>query len=804
MKILRVVLVSFLVLILMGAIAGGVFIRYSSRKALPDYNKDVVMNNISDSVLVIRDATGMPHIYANTEKDLYQAAGYLMAQDRMWQMDLLRRLTTGRLSEILGKDLVETDQLFRALHFTQKSRIIIDSCSAEVNSYLQAYADGVNQYLEDNWGKLPPEFSILGYEPEPWEPIYSLNLIGYMSWSLTAGWSTEDFLFRLQEKLESRQVQALIPDINYQETYVYPELGKGEEEAVVLLKRGNSKISELGLQVFMASNNWAVSPSKSANGKAIMANDMHLELNAPGIWYQMHQVVEGKLNVSGLVLPGQPFIICGHNEDVAWGMTNVSVDNIDFYLETLKEEDTTQYLLDGEWKDLRLEKEIIYTKEGDTIEVFNRFTHRGPIISKFKDFNDKAVSMRWMGNEYSNEIKTVYLFNRMRNWEDFREAARTFVAISQNIVYADKEGNIGMLTAAGIPIREGKGIFVYPGDTSLYDWKGIVPFEELPAVFNPERGFVASANNRTVGEEYPYYISNWFDTPHRVNRIVEMLTEEGKLSVEDMKAIQSNHQSKLAENVLPFYLEVIAGKVQTGTEFMQTVHSLLETWDYNFGIESVEATIFEQMNIEFLNLLFRDELGDSLYREFLGNTLFSRFILDKIAIERNSPWFDNINTTDKAENAEDLVFSALENTIDHLRKRLGNELTGWQWGKVHTLTLEHPLGSVDALNRAFKLNRGPYSVGGSSHTVSPFSYSMNNPFKAFHGSSQRHIYIPGEWDQSLIIIPTGISGIPASDHYCDQTEKYLKYEYNPELFSREVVFENKAYSMKFFKDQDKD
>ncbi|MGC9343132.1 MAG: penicillin acylase family protein [Bacteroidales bacterium] len=804
MKILRVVLVSFLVLILMGAIAGGVFIRYSSRKALPDYNKDVVMNNISDSVLVIRDATGMPHIYANTEKELYQAAGYLMAQDRMWQMDLLRRLTTGRLSEILGKDLVETDQLFRALHFTQKSRIIIDSCSAEVNSYLQAYADGVNQYLEDNWGKLPPEFSILGYEPEPWEPIYSLNLIGYMSWSLTAGWSTEDFLFRLQEKLEPRQVQALIPEVNYQETYVYPELGKREEEAFVLLKSGNSKISELGLQVFMASNNWAVSPSKSANGKAIMANDMHLELNAPGIWYQMHQVVEGKLNISGLVLPGQPFIICGHNEDVAWGMTNVSVDNIDFYLEILKEEDTTQYLLDGEWKDLRLEKEIIYTKEGDTIEVYNRFTHRGPIISKFKDFSDKAVSMRWMGNEYSNEMKTVYLFNRMRNWEDFREAARTFVAISQNIVYADKEGNIGMLTAAGIPIREGKGIFVYPGDTSLYDWKGIVPFEELPAVFNPERGFVASANNRTVGEEYPYYISNWFDTPHRVNRIVEMLTEEGKLSVEDMKAIQSNHQSKFAENVLPFYLEVIAGKVQTGTEFMQTVHSLLETWDYNFGIESVEATIFEQMNIEFLNLLLRDELGDSLYREFLGNTLFSRFLLDNIAIERNSPWFDNINTTDKAENAEDLVFSALENTIDHLRKRLGNELTGWQWGKVHTLTLEHPLGSVDALNRAFKLNRGPYSVGGSSHTVSPFSYSMNNPFKAFHGSSQRHIYIPGEWDQSLIIIPTGISGIPASDHYCDQTEKYLNYEYNPELFSREVVFENKAYSMKFFKDQDKD
>jgi penicillin amidase len=801
MKIFRVVVVTFLVLVLMGAIAGGVFIRYSSRKALPDYSKDLFLENLKDSVKVYRDGTGMAHVYAEEEMDLYRTVGYLMAQDRMWQMDLLRRLTTGRLSEVLGKEMIETDQLFRALHFTQKSRVIIDSCSEEINNILRAYADGVNEYLQDNRGKLPPEFSILGYEPEAWEPEHSLNLIGYMSWGLTMGWSTEEILFRLQNKLEPELMQELTPELEYYRTYVYPELFNKEDEAVALLKSGNGMIDKLGLQVFMASNNWALAPEKSEEGKAILANDMHLELNSPGIWYQMHQVVKGKLNVSGLVLPGQPFIICGHNEDVAWGMTNVMVDNMDFYLETLHEKDSSLYLLDGEWKDVRFEKEVIYTKEGDTITVYNRFTHRGPVISRFKDFDSNVVSMRWTGNEYSNEMRSVYLFNRMRNWEEFNEAARTFIAISQNIAYADKEGNIGMITAAGIPIRKGKGIFVYPGDTSLYDWTGIVAFEDIPQSFNPESGFVASANNKTIGDDYPYYISNWYDTPHRIDKILEVLSEDRKFSVEDMKTLQANQQSKFAETVLPFYLKESRELVESGSERLQTVYSLLETWDYTLSVESVEASLFEQLNYEFIEQLLKDEMGDSLFSDFLGQGLFSRYILDRIARTGESKWFDNVNTPDKKENAGELVFTAMKTAVKKLSDRLGEDISGWQWGKIHTLTLEHPLGSIDALNRAFKLNRGPYPVGGSSHTVSPFSWSLKRPFKANHGSSHRHIYIPGDWDGSLIILPTGISGIPASAHYCDQTRKYLDYEYNPELFSEARVKENHVYMMSFYREE---
>jgi len=240
-------------------------------------------------------------------------------------------------------------------------------------------------------------------------------------------------------------------------------------------------------------------------GKTLMihrvkkANDMHLGLNAPGIWYQMHQVIEGKLNVTGVTLPCTPFIIAGHNEDISWGFTNVTVDDLDFYLETINPADSNQYLLDGEWQDMRIEEEKISVKgEDESVIRINRFTHRGPVVSEFKGVRDKVMSAHWQGNEMSNEVRTVYLLNRAGNWEEFRDALKTFTSVSQNAVYADRFGNIGLQTAAGVPIRHSGGILVYPGDTSLYDWQGVVPFEDLPYSFNPESGYVSSANNKTV------------------------------------------------------------------------------------------------------------------------------------------------------------------------------------------------------------------------------------------------------------------------------------------------------------------
>jgi penicillin G amidase len=798
MKTLRTILLSLLILIILATVAGGIFIQYTAKKALPDYNHNIVLSGLTSDVQVSRDSFAIPHIVAQNEHDLYRATGFLLAQDRLWQMDLIRRVTTGRLSEIFGKDLVSADQLFRSLRFSEKSRKVIDSCDVEVVACLQAFADGVNQYISENSKKLPPEFTILGYKPEPWEPLHSANLIGYMAWDLAMAWQTEVVIYRAGELVDDAHVKELIPDMEMQKQYIHSDsLLPAKAQFISELDHIDRVIKNLGLEVFLGSNNWVVSGIKSKTGKPILANDMHLGINAPGIWYQMHQEVPGKLNVTGLVLPGQPFVICGHNSKIAWGMTNVMVDDMDFYIETLSKEDTGLYKLDGKWIPLKTQKEIIYTKEGDSVIRYNRFTHRGPVISTFKGIKNNVVSMHWTGNEYSNEMMAVYRFNRAGNWKEFREAAKTFKAVSQNIVYADVEGNIGMQTAAGVPIRKGNPVLFARGDTSLYDWTGLVPFDELPSTYNPACGYLVSANNRTIGDKYPYYISCWFDLPNRYQAIVEDLTSKEKLGVEDFKAIQSDQNSRYAKKMVPVFLESLEAGKEELSEVAKEALDVLSKWDFTMPVGSVASSIFEQTYVELTRVIFEDELGPDLYKKFIEQDLMPTYLIDGLRVKKESLWCDNILTKDKKESFNDNILEAFKAAVLALQGKLGNDVMKWQWGKIHTLTLMHPLGKVSILNKAFNLNRGPFPVGGSYHTVSPYSYPFETPFLANNGSSHRHIFTVGDWDNSLTVIPTGESGIPASMFYCDQTAIYLNYRYHQDPFSQESVAELKEFSMKF-------
>jgi penicillin G amidase len=798
MKILRTLMIGLLILVILAFVAGGVFLRYTSRKALPDYSRDIALNGLSAEVTVSRDSFAIPHILASSEYDVYRATGYLMAQDRLWQMDLLRRLTTGRLSEIFGKDLVSADQLFRSLRFTEKSKTVIDSCSTEIKACLQAFSDGVNQYIRDAGNKLPPEFTILGYKPEPWEPVYSANLIGYMAWGLTTPWTTETVIYKTAAKAGDAYAKELIPDKDLQKFYIHNNCQLPEKaELVSELDHVNRLVKELGLEVFQASNNWVVSAVKSKTGKPILANDMHLDLNAPGIWYQIHQEVPGKLNVTGVALPGQPFVICGHNDRIAWGMTNVMLDDMDFYIETLSPADTSRYKFNGEWLPLKTVKESIATKEGDTIVRYNRFTHRGPIISGFKGIGDKVVSMRWTGNEYSNELVSVYKFDRAGNWNEFRNAASTFISVSQNAVYADVDGNIGMQTAAGVPIREGNPVMFYPGDTSLYDWKGLVPFDELPSSYNPTCGYLASANNRTIGDSYPHYISAWYFLPFRYQAIVEGLTAQEKLGVDEFKAIQADQRSRFAAKLAPFFLENLSSRTSEMDATAKTAYDLLGKWDFSMPVLSVQSTIFEQTYLELIRVIFADEMGEDIYGGFTEGDLMAAYYIDALTVKKESIWFDNIRTTDKKESLNDDILAAFTVAVNTLKGRLGDDVSKWQWGNVHNLTLYHPLGKVKMLARAFDLNRGPYPVGGSYHTVSPYTYPFSDPYNANNGSSHRHIFTVGDWDNSQTIIPTGESGIPASKFYCDQSPLYVKYIYHADPFSTESVEKHREFVMKF-------
>ena len=780
-------------------ICGLLFIHDLKTRALPDYNKDLKLSGLIADVTVLRDSFAIPHIYAENEHDLYLAVGYAMAQDRLWQMDLLRRVTQGRLSEILGNELVDADMLFRSLRFTEKSGKVFGAADVNMRSCVESFAEGVNQFIRQAGTNLPPEFGILGYKPEPWLPEHSLNLIGYMAWDLSTGWTSEVLLDQMRQKLGADLSKYMLPDIDsVHKTVIYPDFKLDKSTAEVLTKLSNttSIVDELGLDAFQGSNNWAVAGKKSTTGKPLLANDKHLGLNIPGIWYQMHQVIPGKLNVTGVVLPGQPMVIAGHNDSIAWGFTNVMTDDADFYQETINPQNPDQYKLNGAWKDLIKVEEKIRIKGGDSILRVNRFTHRGPIVSELKSLKDKVLSMKWLGNENSNEIKSVYLLNRASNWTDFRNALRTFVSVNQNAVYVDVRGNIGLQSAIGIPIREGNRTLVYPGDTTRYDWKGLVPFEELPYTYNPECGYVASANCKTAPADYPYYISDWYILPYRMNRIVEMLKEKEKFSAEDFKRMQGDQKSKLAEKFIHYFLSHLASKSDL-SEPEKTVYELMKNWDYTMLKERAEPLIFEKWYYLTGVNLVKDQMDSLLLSQFVGQKIFFENFMENMRIAPSNAWADDIKTKSVTETFGDIIGLSFQQTVGELSSEFGADPAGWKWGNPHTITLAHPLSKVRILDRVFNLNRGPYSVGGSFHTVSPYENPMNKYSEVKHGASERHIFDAGNWDRSLTVIPTGTSGIPASKHYCDQTESYVTNKYHSDFVTRANVEGAMLYKMKF-------
>ncbi len=790
MKTLKRVLVGVLVLAVIVIVSGFYWLHHIKTAAIPDYSKDIQIEGLTAEVNIFRDSLGIPHIYTDNATDLYRAVGFAMAQDRLWQMDLLRRVTQGRLSEILGKDMVKTDILMRALRIQEKSEKILDKSTPEIIQALEAFSEGVNVYIANN--PLPPEFKILTYSPEPWKPVHSVNLIGYMSWDLTSGWGTEILMHQLQGKVSTNQIEQLIPKTEYQKMAIYKDFHSPEVKIGETILSAGNRLEELGAQIFYGSNNWAVSGKKSKTGKPLLANDMHLGLMSPGIWYQMHQNIEGKLNVTGLVLPGQPFVIAGHNDSIAWGMTNVMVDDLDFYAEKLNE-DSTKYLLDGKWKDLLIKTDAIKIKGEDDFENILRFTHRGPIVSNFKKGADVPISIHWLGNEMSNEIRSVFLLNRANNWVDFRDAVKTFTAVSQNIVYADVTGNIGLQCCAGVPIRAGNGVQIYPGDSSKYDWTGLVPFEELPFEFNPERGYVSSANNKTVPDDYPYYISHWFALPDRIDRIREMLEEKELLGIEDFEAMQRDVKSKKAEYFIPIFLAAIKAEPNLNEKESESLKKL-EEWNYELTSESVAASLFEIMYRKVCENLIKNDLSPEIYEDLKGQRMLLENLLLNIQTEKTSEWIDD-KTTTETETFENIITRSFKQTVADLTAENGENTDNWNWGKMHTFTIQHPLGKVEILDKVLDLNKGPFEMPGSYHTVCPYSYSYNNLYKVNHGASHRHIFDVSNWDASKTIIPTGTSGIPASDFYLNQTEMYINNQYHADAFSKTEVEKAAKFKM---------
>lgn len=786
LRFFQIVLVLLIVLFSVGLI----FVNKTSIRALPTYTGEIDLKNLTSEVHVYRDDAAIPHIYAQNAEDLYRAVGYTMAQDRLWQMDLLRRATTGTLSEIFGKRMLDTDMLLRALRITQKSQNIMKTLDPEMRLALYAYADGINQYIDELGKDLPPEFTILRYKPAHWEPVHSLNMIGYMSWDLACGYGNEMGLYKLTQAVGSEKANSmLMQDLNHK-TAVYSELNTVINDS--LLSGSMHRLDELGLVgVFHGSNNWAVNDKKSRDGSAIMCNDMHLGYGAPGIWYQMHCVIENELDVTGIAVPGQPLIVCGHNDDIAWGMTNVSLDDADMYLETLNE-DSTEYFLDSAWVPLTAVNEVIKIKGGDVVTKTQLYTHRGPIISQYKNIKNEAISMHWLGNEESNELKGVWGLNRASNWGEFRKAASEFRSISQNICYADVDGNIGLQMVGAVPLRQGTPYTIYPGETSLYDWTGFVPFDENPRVYNPESGYISSANNKITTDEYPHYISIWYDVPYRINSIRRMLDGGSAFTAKDMENMQLDKTNGL---YLDMKTRLIAALKDASLDKREkTAYGIVASWDGVNSSKGPAPYIFEAFYRNFFENSVKDDVDSVLYEEILHRSGFVRNFMVNTWHDPESPWLDNAST-DTVETLNDVIRLSFKETVAEISDEQGRKPESWNWGKVHTLTLEHALGSVAVLDKVFHFNRGPIELGSNNMAACPYVYRYYAPYVVKHGPSHRHIYTCGDWDNSRTIVPTGTSGIPASDYYCDQSEMFFSGDYRRDVVSKRRVQEEAKFHL---------
>ncbi len=790
---LKKILIGILSIIVLLLFAGYFYVQSLIKGPQPNYSQNVNLSGLSDKVTVVRDKWGMPHIYAQNLPDLYRVLGYVMAQDRLWHMDLLRRATQGRLSEIFGKDFVQTDLLLRALQITQKSEYLYTQLPDSIRTFLIAFSDGVNQYIHSA-KKLPLEFKILGYKPEDWTPQNTLNLVGFMAWDLTGGWNEDIYLWKALQKVDSLRFNELVPKY-YNAPVIYKEFKLGPNVSMTNdLEKITDNLRNLGIIAFTGSNNWAVAPQKSVYGKPILANDMHLGFGIPGIWYQVHLKVPGKLDVTGVTIPGAPGVVAGHNDSIAWGMTNVMLDNVDYYIETVNK-DTTAYLLNGQWKPFKITYQKIVVKGGDTVTKKLLFTHRGPVVSGLKGINDKVMSINWGGyDSLSNELMGVIMLNFAKNWNDYLAAVKHFRSVAQNIIYADVKGNIGIHVGAGIPIRKGPAYLPFNGDTTLHDWKGWVPFDQLPYEFNPKRHFVASANNKSAND-YPYYITQYYAPGYRYGRIVQMLESKDKLSAKDFMKMHTDWKSMLVEKSLPIINRYLAS-MQFNSSVANKARDILAKWDGVMSADGIAPMLFEEFYHQYLLAAMEDELGYNLAFKITSNKLLSGNLFLRLLKGQANAWIDNVKTPD-IENQQWLIKTAFERTLDTLKKDMGADINKWQYSRRHYLVLQHPLGKVKILNLLFKLNRGPFYVGGSWHTVSPYAYHYGKIMKVYHGASQRHIFIPGAWDKGYMIIPTGNSGLPGNEFYCNETEDYIKGIYRPDAFSDSAVQAVAKYRREF-------
>jgi penicillin amidase len=808
--------ISLLILLPLIIVGGGGWLYWRARASLPQLEGAIQVAGLSASVEVLRDARGVPHLRASSLQDLFFAQGYVTAQDRLWQMDLSRRLAEGELSEVFGERTLRFDLENRTLGFRQVSQRALAELSPEARAPLTAYANGVNAFIASHRGRLPLEFLLLNYQPRPWTEVDSLGVALNMAKTLNTTWRTDLMRERIRAKLGPDLSADLLPDnapldepvaelppgskVSPQKKPVYPMptcgdldpsvlhepvaglppgyavmpqrkhanplpgLGDLDSTLAALLSSGGESNPGLG------SNNWVVSGTHTQSGKPLLANDPHLDHSVPSVWYMIHLKAPG-LNVSGVSLPGLPLVTIGHNERIAWGMTNTGPDVQDLYAESFDSGAPNRYLHNGAWVDAEVRDEVIKVRGKRDYRLTVKITRHGPIVS---ESCGRDLALRWTALEphaLSVLVNAVSKIGLAQNWEMFTAALRDYTGPMQNSVYADRDGNIGYYAAAWVPIRkQGTGAVPMPGSTDDYDWTGYIPFEDLPHSYNPSSGIIATANGRVVPDDYPYFITSHWGAPFRTARIFQLLRAGKAFTVDDMLRIQTDIVT-LEDSWLAGQLLKADFHHPPQDPDAQYAISLLRHWDGEARMDSAATLVCEVTRQALLGRILKPKLGDDLSGYHWG---MSTTFLENVLANNWTRWLPRGDSS-----FEETLIKSLEEGVKQIPSLVGSRShDAWKWGNTIPLTFYHPLGQgFPLLGRL--LDVGPFPQAGTATTVKATTTR--------HGPSMRMVVDLSTLDHSVQNITLGESGQVFSPYYQDQFDAWYNGRSFPMSFSDAAV-----------------
>lgn len=826
-RLLLIVLV--LVLVLAGSLTGlGL---YTFRRMLPQTSGTLSLAGLKGDVTIYRDAQGIAHIYASNVDDLFFAQGVVHAQDRWWQMEFQRHVGLGRIGELTGRneEIIKLDTFIRTVGWNRLAQADLDAAPPESLRVLNAYSAGINAYLAGkSGGDLAVEYSLLGVTGvsipiEPWQPLHSAAWAKVLTWQLSNNLDLEVTVGQLINRLGTDVQERILADFVPTYPASHPSILDAADTArisdspnqpnpkaampsvpmaaaIQTTLAGGLSLDTLA-QMFPhgASNSWVVNGSRTASGKPLLANDPHLGIQMPSLFYQMglHCAPvsdECPYDVVGFSLPAAPGILIGHNARIAWGLTTAQNDTQDVYIIKVDPSDDTRYEVDGQMQPMQVITETI--KFGDnepSLDVRVRQTRFGPIITdspNYADHSKSPLALRWAAADGPiDTIGAILGVNRANDWDDFRAALSKWVSPPQNFVYADVDGNIGYQLPGLSPIRAAgtNGLVPLDGSTTRYDWLGYVPYDMMPRIFNPERGYIATANNQITPKEFngtlagllssqygaeSFYFDDYdADFGYRAVRVVEMLNETDKHSVASFQAMQYDVQNNFAAAFLPKVL-----KLDFGPDIEHSQLDWLGSWDYNAQADNAQQALFEVFWTKLVNNIWADEVGS----EVNGGSRYM-WATTRLLDQPDSPWWDNIDTKDTKETREDVVRASMKEALTDVKARLGAEDL-WAWGKLHTASfVNNPLGLSGIGPIEQIVNAGPLGMGGSITTVQRMGYNANatDPYEVTSISALRMIVDLSDPNKSIGLHPTGQSGHPVSGHYRDLIEGWRTGVYLP-------------------------